>query len=205
MRNYAGIIDGARGQLALLRKQIAEMETKKAENAARREGLENAQAFLQGVAQNTQEQLKYHVEDIVQLALDTCFPERYQFSIAFEVSRGTTTAVMKFIDTESGQPIDPMNASGGGVVDLAAFALRIAAWTLEGNTDNVIILDEPMKFISRDLIIQAARVMKTLSEKLNLQFIVSTHIPELIEVADRVFQVAINKAGRSKVRVLNAQ
>jgi len=205
MRNYAGIIDGARGQLALLRKQIAEMETKKAENAARREGLENAQAFLQGVAQNTQEQLKYHVEDIVQLALDTCFPERYQFSIVFEVSRGTTTAVMKFIDTESGQPIDPMNASGGGVVDLAAFALRIAAWTLEGNTDNVIILDEPMKFISRDLIIQAARVMKTLSEKLNLQFIVSTHIPELIEVADRVFQVAINKAGRSKVRVLNAQ
>ena len=201
MRNYAGIIDGARGQLALLRKQIAETETKKAENAARREGLENAQAFLQVVAQDTQEQLKYHVEDIVQLALDTCFPERYLFSIAFEVSRGTTTAVMKFIDTESGQSIDPMNASGGGVVDLAAFALRIAAWTLEGSTDNVIILDEPMKFISRDLIIQAARVMKTLSEKLNLQFIMSTHIPELIEVADRVFQVAINRAGRSKVRV----
>jgi len=201
MRNYAGIIDGARGQLALLRKQIAETETKKVENAARREGLENAQAFLQVVAQDTQEQLKYHVEDIVQLALDTCFPERYQFSIAFEVSRGTTTAVMKFIDNESGQSIDPMNASGGGVVDLAAFALRIAAWTLEGSTDNVIILDEPMKFISRDLIIQAARVMKTLSEKLNLQFIMSTHIPELIEVADRVFQVAINRAGRSKVRV----
>jgi len=202
-RNYNSILDKARGQRSLLKKQIADTEKKIVDNKIRSESLEKAQVFLQSVAQDTQEQLKYHVEDIVQLALDTCFPEKYEFSIVFEVSRGTTTAVMKFIDIESGMPIDPMNASGGGVVDLAAFALRIAAWTLEGNTDNTIILDEPMKFISRDLIIQAAKVMKTLSEKLNLQFIMSTHIPELIEVADRVFEVKLNKNGRSKVRVIN--
>ena len=202
MKNYAAIINKAKGSRTNIRQQIKETENKLAENISRKENLEQAQAFLQSVAQDTQEQLKYHVEDIVQLALDTCFPEKYQFSIVFEVSRGTTTAVMKFIDIESGQLISPMDASGGGVIDLASFALRIAAWTLEGNTDNVIILDEPMKFISRDLIIQASKVMKTLSEKLGLQFILSTHIPELIEVADKVFQVAINKNGKSKVREL---
>jgi len=201
-RNYKTIVDKAAGQRALLRKQIKEKEIAMTENKLRQEALEKAQAFLQTIAQETQEQLKIHVEDIVQLALDTCFPDKYQFIISFEVSRGVTTAVMSFLDIESGKSISPMDASGGGVVDLASFALRIAAWTLEGRTDNVIILDEPMKFLSRDLILQAAKVMKTLSEKLNLQFIMSTHIPELIDIADTVYQVAKNKQGVSKARKL---
>ena len=201
-RNYKTIVDKAAGQRALLRKQIKEKEIAMTENKLRQEALEKARAFLQTIAQETQEQLKIHVEDIVQLALDTCFPDKYQFIISFEVSRGVTTAVMSFLDIESGKSISPMDASGGGVVDLASFALRIAAWTLEGRTDNVIILDEPMKFLSRDLILQAAKVMKTLSEKLNLQFIMSTHIPELIDIADTVYQVAKNKQGVSKARKL---
>jgi len=199
-RNYQTILDKAKGQRSLLQKQITDTEKKIEDNKVRRESLEKAQTFLQSVAQDTQEQLKYHVEDIVQLALDTCFPEKYEFRIVFEVSRGTTTAVMKFIDIESGQPIDPMNASGGGVVDLAAFALRIAAWTLEGNTDNTMLMDEPLKFLSKDLMRQAANVMKTLSKKLNLQFIFVSHIPELTEVSNRIFEVKLNKHGKSIIK-----
>jgi DNA repair exonuclease SbcCD ATPase subunit len=162
--------------------------------------LEGAQAFLQSVAQETQEQLRYHIEDIVQLALDTCFPDQYTFRINFQVKYGKTEAALDFIDKSSGISIDPINASGGGVVDLAAFALRIAGWTLENNTDNVIILDEPLKFISADLRIQAAKVLQTLSHKLNLQFIMVTHLPEFTDVADKVFMVKKNKKGISIVK-----
>ena len=94
-----------------------------------------------------------------------------------------------------------MNASGGGVVDLTAFALRIACYVLENNTDNVIILDEPFRFISRDLQERAGKILKTLSNKLGIQIIMVTHIKELIDCADKVFEVKKNADGISEIEV----
>lgn len=162
---------------------------------------EEAQIFLQSVAQSTQEKLRFQVEDIVNLALETCFPSEYVFKINFKLSRGKTEAELKFLSQKTGLPIDPMNASGGGVVDLTSFALRIASWVLERESDNVIILDEPFRFVSRDLVDRAGKILKVLSDKMKLQIILVTHIPELIEVADRVFEVKKNSSGISKIKI----
>ena len=162
---------------------------------------EEAQIFLQSVAQSTQEKLRFQVEDIVNLALETCFPSEYVFKINFKLSRGKTEAELKFLSQKTGLPIDPMNASGGGVVDLTSFALRIASWVLERESDNVIILDEPFRFVSRDLVDRAGKILKVLSDKMKLQIILVTHIPELIEVADRVFEVKKNSFGISKIKI----
>ena len=163
--------------------------------------VEQAQVFLQKVAQETQEHLKFQIEDIVNLALETCFPGEYEFEILFEISRGKTSAELSFKDQRSGRPIDPMNASGGGVADVVAFALRIACYAMENGTDNLIVLDEPMKFVSRDLLANVCEIFRTLADKLNLQVIMVTHIPELIDVADRVFVVKKNSDGISEVKV----
>ena len=161
--------------------------------------IEEAQVFLQTVAQNTQEKLKFDIEAIVNLALESVFPDEYLFQMNFKVSRGKTEAELVFQDKRTGQTIDPMEASGGGVVDLTCFALRIAAFALENGTDNLIILDEPFKFISRDLQERAGEILKTLSKKMNLQILMVTHIPEFIEVADKVFEVKKNDKGISRV------
>lgn len=163
--------------------------------------VEQAQVFLQKVAQETQEHLKFQIEDIVNLALETCFPGEYEFEILFEISRGKTSAELSFKDQRSGRPIDPMNASGGGVADVVAFALRIACYAMENGTDNLIVLDEPMKFVSRDLLANVCEIFRTLADKLNLQVIMVTHIPELIDVADRVFVVKKNSNGISEINV----
>ena len=163
--------------------------------------VEQAQVFLQKVAQETQEHLKFQIEDIVNLALETCFPGEYEFEILFEISRGKTSAELSFKDQRSGRPIDPMNASGGGVADVVAFALRIACYAMENGTDDLIVLDEPMKFVSRDLLANVCEIFRTLADKLNLQVIMVTHIPELIDVADRVFVVKKNSDGISEVKV----
>ena len=163
--------------------------------------VEQAQVFLQKVAQETQEHLKFQIEDIVNLALETCFPGEYEFEILFEISRGKTSAELSFKDQRSGRPIDPINASGGGVADVVAFALRIACYAMENGTDNLIVLDEPMKFVSRDLLANVCEIFRTLADKLNLQVIMVTHIPELIDVADRVFVVKKNSDGISEVKV----
>lgn len=163
--------------------------------------LEQAQAFLQKVAQDTQSQLKFQIEDIVNLALETCFPNEYEFQLQFNIARGKTDAELVFLSQKTGRPIDPMNASGGGVVDLTAFALRIASYALEQGVDNVIILDEPFRFISRDLQARAGEILRSLSTKLGLQILMVTHIGQMIDVADKVFEVKKNSDGRSIVKM----
>lgn len=163
--------------------------------------VEQAQAFLQKVAQDTQSQLKFQIEDIVNLALETCFPNEYKFQLQFNIARGKTDAELVFLSKRTGRAVDPMNASGGGVVDLTAFALRIASFALEQGIDNVIILDEPFRFISRDLQARAGEILRVLSEKLGLQILMVTHIGEMIDIADKVFEVKKNSDGRSVVKV----
>ena len=162
--------------------------------------LEDAQTFLQKVAQETQEHLKFKIEDIVNLALETCFPGEYSFRLNFNISRGKTEAELVFLSQSSDRPIDPMNASGGGVVDIACFALRIASYVLEQGIDNVIVLDEPMKFVSKDLLDSAGEILKVLSTKLGLQIIMVTHENKFIDIADKVFEVNKDEKGRSKIK-----
>lgn len=161
--------------------------------------LEQAQVFLQKVAQDTQSQLKFQIEDIVNLALETCFPNEYTFQLRFNIARGKTDAELVFLSQKTGRELDPMDCAGGGVVDLTCFALRIASFMLEQGIDDTIILDEPFKFISRDLQERASEVLKELSTKLGLQIIMVTHIPEFIDCADKVIKIKKNENGVSKI------
>ena len=185
-----------------LQKDIDECEQKKIKLHATVKVLEQAQAFLQKVAQDTQKHLKFQIEDIVNLALETCFPGEYIFQVQFNISRGKTDAELVFLDQKSGRQVDPMNASGGGVVDLTTFALRIACYALEQGIDNVIILDEPFRFLSRDLQERAGEILKILSKRMNLQIIMVSHIGEIIDVADKVFEVKKNEMGISKIKII---
>lgn len=189
----------SKGAFSQIQNRLNETSRMKKELEKKYKLVEQAQIFLQKVAQSTQEKLKFQIEDIVNLALESVFPNEYEFKIEFNVSRGKTDAELVFQDKRTGQTIDPMEASGGGVIDLTCFALRISAWALENGTDNLIILDEPFKFVSRDLQERAGEILKTLSEKMKLQVIMVTHIPEFIEVADKVFEVKKNENGVSKI------
>ena len=90
--------------------------------------LEKAQAFLQKVAQDTQSQLRLQVEDIVNLALETCFPNEYTFQLRFNIARGKTDAELVFLSQKTGRELDPMNCAGCGTLDVTCFALRLACY-----------------------------------------------------------------------------
>jgi len=186
----------ALGMVKKINNDIISMKNELEEKKKKLIAIENAQAFIIKVAQETQEQLKYHINDIVQLALDSCFPGEYVFSINFEVSRGKTIAVISFV--KDGYDVDPMEASGGGVVDIVSFALRIAAWALS-KQNNVIILDEPFRFLSRELQPKAGLILKRLSHHLGLQIIMVTHNQDIVNSSDKVFEVSL-KDNVSKVK-----
>lgn len=193
------LFNQSKGVRSQIQKQLQETKELKKFSEKKLKLIEEAQIFLQKVAQNTQEKLKFQIEDIVNLALESVFPNEYLFQMNFNVSRGKTEAELVFQDKRTGQTIDPMEASGGGVVDLTCFALRISAFALESGTDNLIILDEPFKFVSKDLVSRAGDILKKLSEKMKLQVVMVTHIPEFIDIADKVFEIKKNEAGISKI------
>ena len=189
----------SKGMKKQIENNLAEEKKQLDELNVRIKLLEQAQLFLQKVAQDTQSKLKLQIEDIVNLALNTVFPDEYLFQVEFNIFRGKTDAELVFINQTTGGKIDPMNASGGGVIDIVAFALRISAYVLENGVDNVIILDEPFRFVSKDLVERAGEILRVLSTKLQLQVVLVTHIPELIDVADKVFKVKKNQDGVSKI------
>ncbi len=196
MRNYRTILDKAVGKKEMITSMLNEKNNSLTILKEDTIHIEQAQVIIQDIAQATQEKLRFHIEDIVQLALDSIYPHEYIFNLEFVIKRGKTEAEICFL--KNNNKINPMEASGGGVVDVASFALRIAIWSIS-NTDNIMILDEPGKWISKDLIPKFALIIKELSEKLNLQFIIVTHITELTETADKIFNVVLKK-GISEVK-----
>jgi DNA repair exonuclease SbcCD ATPase subunit len=161
---------------------------------------EKAREIVREVGLKTQQQLQYHISDITSLALESIFDEPYELKVEFVERRNKTECDLLFV--RNGERIDPISASGGGAVDVAAFALRIASWSMKRpRTRPVIVMDEPLRFLSEDLQEKASLMIKELSKKLKLQFVIITHEPTLATYADKEFRVTI-KNGISNVKEL---
>jgi len=183
-------LERRKGQRDQIREQIREAEAAVSRLAREAKQIREAQAIIQTVAQATQQQLEYHVSELVSLALSAVFPDPYTLHLDFELKRGKSEAILSF-SKKDGERISPLSASGGGPVDVAAFALRVSLWSLrKPRTRAVMILDEHFRFVSRDLQPRASAMLKEISERLGIQFIIVTHEPNLLESADRGFIVS---------------
>jgi DNA repair protein SbcC/Rad50 len=199
MKNYRDKLSHFEGRRQALTESRDELGVKMERLEGELNNILEAQTILQMVAQKTQEELKYHIESIVSMALDAVFPEPYEFEVSFEIKANRTVAECWFV--RDGQRVDPMSATGGGAVDIASFALRVVFWSLLYKSKKIrplLVLDEPFRFVSRDLQQKAGMMMKELSDKLGVQFIMVTHNKDLIDAADRVHEVSL-KDGISKV------
>lgn len=158
---------------------------------------EKAGEVMKQVALSTQRQLQYHISDIATMALEAVFPDPYSLVAEFVQRRNKTECDLYF--ERDGERLDPISASGGGAVDVASFALRVASLSMENpKPRRTLILDEPFRYLSADLLPKASDMLSQISKKLGLQIIMVTHSEELIEGADRVFEVSQRK-GITKV------
>ena len=181
--------------------QSAEQAVKAGKNKVRKlvrevELCEEARLIIQTVAKQTQEELEYRVVEPVNLALAAVFNSPYTLHLTFEEKRGKTEARLFF--KRRGE-ITHIKHSGGGARDIASFALRVALWSLQmPKSRRVLFLDEPFKFLSRGLHPKASQMVKEISHKLNVQVIMVTHSSQMLEYADKVFDVVI-KNGVSQI------
>jgi len=193
MRDYRAEINRLKGKRQQVIERQATLEANLATLQTERLDLEQSQVVITNVAQLTQSELKYQISEIVTLALAAVFDEPYEFEVSFEQRRNQTECDLFFVRDD--MPIDPLTASGGGAVDVAAFALRVALWALKTNrTRSILILDEPLKFLKgEDLPERGAKMLKEISDKLGIQIIYVSHIPEQVESADKVHEIKIKR------------
>ena len=182
------------GRRDLLLEQSKEARKASREAVAREGDARVAREFFLAVAQQTQASLEKRLSEIVSLALAAVFDEPYAFKINYVTRRGVTECDLVF--ERDGREIDPLGGAGGGAVDIAAFALRIAVWALGGNRRPVIILDEPFRNLSANLHERAGQMLQMLSRKLGLQIVMVSHNPDIVSGADAVFRVNNGKVAK---------
>jgi hypothetical protein len=172
-------------------RDIVNLETSKYSNQIK------ARFVLVEVSKQTQEHLKVNIEKLVNLCLNEVFPDRnFNFKADFQIKRNKMEC--EFLVEVDGHEYSPKDDMGGSILDIISFALRIILWSFENpRSRNVIIMDEPFRFSGR-LITKAVQMVKELSKKLGIQFIINTHSDELIDIADRSWNV-VNVKGKSMV------
>jgi len=196
------IFEQERGKYLLLHSQIKEDKIAIKNIKKEMKTSKKAASIIRIVAQETQSQIEFHISELVTMALRNVFSNPYTFHLDFVQKRNKTGC--NFFFERNGHKINPLMEAGGGVVDVAAFALRVAVWALSKPTyRNTLIFDEPFKNINdktRGTHQKIAELVKLLSDKLHLQFIIITMIPEFEEVADRVFELSL-KNGQTKINI----
>lgn len=184
-------LERQKGALAIITQRIAKVRGKIGQLESALIDAEEARTLLQQVAKETQSALEYHVAELATLAMQSVLPAPYELKILFDSKWDRTEA--SIILCRDGKEVSPMDASGGGVVDVVTFGLRMSLWTLQNpRSAPVFILDEPFTAVSRDLQDRVSSLLKEISERLGVQMIIVTHEEAVIAQADRIFHVALS-------------
>jgi len=150
-----------------------------------------ADDVMNAVSVLAQENSKNVIEELVTLALQSVYGESHSFEIDNKINRGQPETFLYVVENDERCLLK--NADdyfGGGVVDICSFALRVVSWAIQDEkSDNVLLLDEPMKNLDSARLTLAGEMIKELSKALNLQFVIITHEDELVMTGDSTFFV----------------
>ena len=107
-----------------------------------------------------------------------------------EGARGTSYRIKIKEMKEDGEVIDdPMDAFGGGVVNLTAFLLRVLLLH-RFKLAKLLVLDESFNNVSRVHLPGVSLLLKSLAEDYGFTILAITHQPELTTHADHAYEVS---------------
>ena len=171
-------VNGVLEKSKLLKTQVSS-EKKSLEKAQKQ--LDHAKAaaeFILEFSKHVQQESHSQIANIVSRCLSEVFDEPYEFKIDFIKKAARTEAQIYF--EKDGNTVDPLTASGGGVVDVADFALRIASILLsKPQLRRFLILDEPFRFVSAEYAPRVRDMLLSLAHDFDFQILMVTHSSDL--------------------------
>jgi DNA repair exonuclease SbcCD ATPase subunit len=193
-------VDNLLAERRVQKKAVRGWKKRLKEEEAKLKELEKLQVLFQTAVKILYSTLSTRLGDIVTEGLNIVFPETgYVFKIEFVEKRNTVEANI-YLEDSDGYSYHPVKDVGGGIADFVSLLLRIA-YIMLSKHDNILIADEPGKFIDRERISDAACFLHKILKELDFQMVMMTHIPEFTEKAGKVYKVT-KKGKTSKVKEL---
>ncbi len=199
IRTIRQLLEQRKGACEKVKQDLRETKRELKRQELRLHQTEKALEIAKQVGLKTQQELEFHISNLVSAAISSVFPDNpYKFRVQFIERRGHTECDLRL--ERDGELLDPLSSAGGGVVDITALALRIAALSMRsGKVQPVLLLDEPFKHLSLDLQERAEEMLHELATRVGIQIICNSHASSAVENTDKAFRVTI-KEGVSSVK-----
>lgn len=157
-----------------------------------------AREVIRQVGLKTQRQLSYNISEITTMALNAVLDDPYDLELEFVERRNKTECDIWLTRRDRRTSADPDDGFvGGGAIDIAAFALRVASWSMQRpRSRNVLILDEPFKHLKGEHINRKMlEMLREVSRRLGVQIIMVSDErvsrAATVEATDRLFETGI--------------
>jgi hypothetical protein len=165
---------------------------------------EQALEIIKQVGLKTQQQLSYNIAEITTMALHSVLRNPYDLELEF-VSRRDKTECDIWL-ARDGNKYKPL-FTGGGAKDVAAFALRVASWSMSSPKSRAtLILDEPFKHLKGEKTNRRMLDMvHQISKKLGIQIIMVSDERVSREATLEATDLLIDTSMKKKVSQINLE
>lgn len=182
-------VDRCYGQLEYVRESLISTKKELSKTKKEIEYAEKARAIIQKVAKETQQQVQMKVSSLATMGMNAVFDDPYEMELQFVERRNKTE--LDFVFKRNGHEFSPLDSSGGGAIDVATLTLQICMLSIHFPKKRMIlVMDEPLKWLKgKDYPERGAQLIKEISDKLGIQIIMISHDPQLIDSADRIFEI----------------
>lgn len=144
--------------------------------------------FVEDISNSKRNEFKSTIESLITEAIREIYGNTYRIELDYSIknNRSYVDIILSY-DKEKGTVRRTMEGFGGGMADAISVPLRLLVILSRKNTDRVCILDEAYKHMDDERIEFVGKFLKTISKKMDIQIIMSTHHQELQQDADKIF------------------
>jgi DNA repair exonuclease SbcCD ATPase subunit len=176
--------------LKQLNLEIEAKQKKRDELIPHGELLEEVRVFMQTLAKVARTEMMEGLQTAGTMGLQFVFGPDMAFETEVDTKRNNTAIEFWVVDTSGDEVVrkKPEDNMGGGVVDSLALGMRYGMLKVrKPKPIGPMILDEPAKMVSSDLVPHIGELIKTLTKLFNKQTILITHHEQLMDVEHTIY------------------
>lgn len=149
--------------------------------------------FIEQVATEERRDVKKKVEELITACLHDVFDDTYSIEFEYGMKRSKTSVeVYSLRKCEDGLVVKrQIDGIGGGVADAISLPLKLIVLLNDSTLDRIFVIDEPGKHLSVNHVPKFAHFLRTISKKLGIQIIMSSHHTCMDQFADSINEVSL--------------
>ena len=159
--------------------------------------------FIEKVSTEERRVVKKKVEELITSCLHEVFDDTYSVEFEYGMKRSKTSVEVHSIrKCEDGVVVKrQIDGIGGGVADAISLPLKLIVLLNDSDLDRIFVIDEPGKHLSVNHVPKFANFLSTISQKLGVQIIMSSHHTCMDKFADSINEVFREGSKSQIVRV----